>query len=243
MTPPPQQHSRGIFADRFALAAAGDRGGRRARDLPRLRARLGRLHPRRIRRPAAGALRLRLHRSARAVLRQSLRVRRRLRSRCRARREVSAVQRVRDAAADRRAGRHDRAADRLADRPAHRRPARRPHRARAARDLPALSSATCSSTPRTRRSRSRWRSCCSRWCARSTNIRGRRAATIVLVGVGPGLAIGTAHHGRVRRALCAGRAGADRRDRCPPRRPARRAAHAAAASCCGCCPACCSPMR
>ena len=54
------------------------RRGRRA-DVPRLRAWLGRLHPRAIRRSAAVALRLGLPRHARAVVRQSLPLRRRLR--------------------------------------------------------------------------------------------------------------------------------------------------------------------
>ena len=58
--------------------------------------------------------------------------------------KVLAVHAVRDAPARRRGGRHPRAVRDLAHRPAHRRAARRADRARAAGDLPALCTATCS---------------------------------------------------------------------------------------------------
>ena len=59
-------------ADRMAVAVLASLALDRRAHLPRLRPRLGRLHPLAIRRPAAQALRLGLPRHPRAVLRQSL---------------------------------------------------------------------------------------------------------------------------------------------------------------------------
>ena len=99
--------------------AAGAHVDRRA-DVPRLRPRVGRLHPLGIRRPPAVALWIGFHRHARLVVRQSLLLRRR-RHAGGARRQGVAVRPVRDPTAD--GGRHrpDRPVRRVADRPARRR--------------------------------------------------------------------------------------------------------------------------
>ena len=104
----------------------------------RLRARLGRRHPVAIWRAAAQALRLRLRRPARPLLRQSLQIRRRLRHGGGACRQGIAVRPVRNAASHRRGGRHRRSDRHLAARPPARRTGRRPGRADAVGRLPAL---------------------------------------------------------------------------------------------------------
>ena len=131
------RHSAARLADRLAWVVLAMLDRRRAH-LPRLRARLGRLHPRAIRRPAAVALHLGLPRHPRAVVRQSLSLRRRLRHGGGAARQGAAVRSVRDPAAARRRDRHCRPRHHLADRPPRRRPACRTPCARAARHLPAL---------------------------------------------------------------------------------------------------------
>ena len=75
----PARRSAIIVADRLAVVVLAVSSVVALADVPRLRPRLGRLHPFAIRRSAARALRLGLCRPARAVLRQSLQIWRRLR--------------------------------------------------------------------------------------------------------------------------------------------------------------------
>ena len=124
--------------DRLAIAVLVAHYGDRSTHLPPLWARLGRLYPRRVRRPSGRALCIGISRHTRAVLGEPLHVRRWVRSRRRALGEGRAVQPVRDTTADGRGGRYLRAVHHMAPRSPDRRPARRPDRPRAACDLPAL---------------------------------------------------------------------------------------------------------
>ena len=117
----------------------------------------------------------------------------------------------------------------VADRPPPRRPARRADRARPARDLPALLRPHVHERRRTRPSRSRWLSCCSAWCARSTNIRSPSARTIGACRHRPRPGVRLAHPRRRGRAdYRACRLAAHRRCRGQPDgvRHARRACRA-----------------
>ena len=220
--------------------------GRRvvALDLPRLRARLGRLHPFAIRRAAAGVLRLGLRATS---------------ARCRS--SISTIygggfdmpaallakvlpfdlfetRRLLGAAVGiARTVRH------LADRPPPRRAARRADRARRCSPPARSTTGTCSSTRRTRRSRWRWRSSCSASCARFEEYPRPVVATSALVGLGFGLSIGSrimgasARSKRSRRSRCCSAIEA-RADGIAAGRRAARPLRAWRS-----CRRCCSPMR